>query len=345
MKRLALPAAGVVLAQIIALNCAAQAQSGKVREAQAGRHDAELSLVAAGGGGYLGAFLGDINDARAKELNLAEARGALVGRVVEGSPAAKAGLKENDVILSYEGERVMSAAQVHRLLSETPAGRRVTLGIVRAGAAQDIQVALGERRTGGLGFRSGPFSEADALRDLANRLAQQADEMRRKPDEERARPFLEQSESVRKQSEAMRAEVERLRREGKLQGFSGSGFHFNSLGARYHLGVTVSPLSDQLAKFFNVKAGGGVLVTEVEADSAAARAGLKAGDCITAVDQERVSSPSDLNRLINRPAKDEKENPEVSLTVTRDRNELTIKAKPERREGNAIGGQMRGRVN
>ena len=52
-----------------------------------------------------------------------------------------------------------------------------------------------------------------------------------------------------------------------------------SFGDRQRLGVQLLPLSDQLATYFGVKDG--VLVASVEADSPAARAGLKAGDVIT----------------------------------------------------------------
>ena len=54
------------------------------------------------------------------------------------------------------------------------------------------------------------------------------------------------------------------------------------------LGVTVSPLTDQLASYFGVKQG--VLVSAVTSDSPAAGAGVRAGDVITAVNGQTVSS-------------------------------------------------------
>jgi serine protease Do len=330
MKRAGLFLAAAAIGGLV-LSLSVHAQSGKVRTSTTAPQ--ELSLVETTNGGYLGVFLGDVTAERAKELKLAEVRGAVVGKVQEDSPAAKAGLRENDVILAYNGQRVESAAQMHRLLMETPPGRSVTLEISRDGARQQVPVTLGERQ----GIFSGRFSsgqlEYDAIREMADRLREQAEEMRRKADEESAREFRQQSEHLREQAERLREEMERARREGRVQGFdSGRGWLYSSGPSRYHLGVSVTPLSEQLARFFNVKGGAGLLVTEVEAKSPAESAGLKAGDCITAVNGERVNSATELTRLLSRPGKDDKEASEVSLTVVRDRQETTIKAKPERRD-------------
>src|SRR2546421_1300989 len=54
-----------------------------------------------GEGSYLGVFLEEVTPDRMKELGLSEERGAIIMKVVEGSPAAKAGLKENDVVVSF----------------------------------------------------------------------------------------------------------------------------------------------------------------------------------------------------------------------------------------------------
>jgi serine protease Do len=89
------------------------------------------------------------------------------------------------------------------------------------------------------------------------------------------------------------------------------------------LGMTVTPLSDQLAAYFGVKQG--VLVSEVEVGSAAETAGLRAGDVITAVKGQAVSSSTDLVRGLREAG------PTVEIRVTRERKELTFSAKmPER---------------
>ena len=96
-------------------------------------------------GSYLGVYLEEVTPERAKELGLKEERGALVMKVVEGSPADKAGLKENDTIVSFNGRRVDSVREMQRMLGETPVGRNVTIEIVRGGSQQTISATLSKR--------------------------------------------------------------------------------------------------------------------------------------------------------------------------------------------------------
>jgi serine protease Do len=93
---------------------------------------------------------------------------------------------------------------------------------------------------------------------------------------------------------------------------------------RGRLGVTVSQLSGQLAAYFGAKEG--VLVTAVAEGSPAEKAGLKAGDVITSVNSERVTSPSQLTRAL-RGVNDAAE---VTLGIVRDKKETAIKATIER---------------
>jgi serine protease Do len=89
---------------------------------------------------------------------------------------------------------------------------------------------------------------------------------------------------------------------------------------RPSLGVTVTPLGSQLAEYFGVKEG--ALVSGVESGSAAADAGLKAGDVITAVAGRSVTTARDLTEAIRRA----EPGSAVDISVTRDRKPLTLKA-------------------
>ena len=89
------------------------------------------------------------------------------------------------------------------------------------------------------------------------------------------------------------------------------------------LGVTVNSLSDQLKEYFGVKDG--LLVTSVTESSAAAKAGLKAGDVITSVNGSRVDSPSELREEM----RDVDPGEEFTLEITRDRKPMTLKGKAE----------------
>ena len=110
----------------------------------------ELLLMGEQGRGssYLGVALVDIDAERAKALRLGEPRGAEVTRVNEGSPAEKAGIKSGDVLLTYNGENVLGAQQLGRLVAETPQGRKITLQLWRDGKTQSVTV-ITEARTEG----------------------------------------------------------------------------------------------------------------------------------------------------------------------------------------------------
>jgi membrane-associated protease RseP (regulator of RpoE activity) len=98
-------------------------------------------------------------------------------------------------------------------------------------------------------------------------------------------------------------------------------FVWHARGAR--LGISPDELTPQLAEFFGVKQGKGVLVREVVVGSAAAKAGLKAGDVIVAVDGKEVTSVSKLRRALA-GNKEEKEARKATLTIVRDKREQTV---------------------
>ena len=89
------------------------------------------------------------------------------------------------------------------------------------------------------------------------------------------------------------------------------------------LGVSLQPLSPDLASSFGVKDAKGALVAEVSADSPAARAGLKTGDVILEFNGKKVDDPSALARAIAvaKPGESSK------LTVWRDRHQTTLDVK------------------
>jgi serine protease Do len=114
--------------------------------------------------------------------------------------------------------------------------------------------------------------------------------------------------------------------EFRYDGPGGRGFGAWNTGSRGRLGVALSSVSDQLADYFGVKRG--VLVTSVDMDSPAGRAGLKAGDVITSVNGRSVDDPSDVLEEVRRAD----DGGALAITVTRDRKELKLSAKMPERE-------------
>jgi serine protease Do len=98
-----------------------------------------------GGSSYLGVDIADISAERLAALKLKEEHGAEITMVDGDAPAGKAGLLAHDVILSLNGNAIESAAQLRRMIKETPSGRVVSLGISRDGQAMTIKVQLADR--------------------------------------------------------------------------------------------------------------------------------------------------------------------------------------------------------
>ena len=106
-----------------------------------------------GSGSWLGVETNEVTAEHVKELKLPAERGVLLGKIVPDSPAAKAGLKERDVITELNGQGVEGTAQFRRMIREIPAGRIAQLTVLREGRAQNINVTLGKQelpRAGGM---------------------------------------------------------------------------------------------------------------------------------------------------------------------------------------------------
>jgi serine protease Do len=110
---------------------------------ETGDEDA-MVLLGDDGASWLGVESQEISSEKAKELKLPAERGVLLERIVPDSPAAKAGLKDNDVITEINGQRVEGAAQFRRMIHEIPAGRSVQFTVWRDGRAQSVSVTLGK---------------------------------------------------------------------------------------------------------------------------------------------------------------------------------------------------------
>ena len=254
----------------------------------------------AGSGARLGVALEDVRAEDLARLKLGEERGAVVKEVVKGSAAEKAGLKEDDVILSYQGERVTSAAQLRRLVRETPAGRHVAIEASRGGAVQRLTASL-EAHGGhelALGDEDFRFDMPDSFR--FNVPVPPVPPMPPIPP------------------------MDHMFRDGER----GQRFFFRDRDRLVEtrpgrLGLTYQPISGQLARYFKVD-DGALLVTEVETDGPAAKAGLRAGDVIVKFNGKAMSDGDDLRRTLGEAPS----GTDVTVTVQRDGRPLDLKVSP-----------------
>ncbi len=80
----------------------------------------------------------------ATSLGLSSTKGALVSGVDDGSPAAKAGLRQGDVITGYNGKSVADNNQLRNAVASTKPGTRVNLDVLRNGRTESLQATVGE---------------------------------------------------------------------------------------------------------------------------------------------------------------------------------------------------------
>ncbi len=94
--------------------------------------------------GWLGVSVQPLTEELARSLGAPSGRGAVVGRVYGGSPAAGAGLVQSDVIVSYDGTPVSDYHHLQRLVAETDVGKRVSVLIIRQRTAQTLELRVAE---------------------------------------------------------------------------------------------------------------------------------------------------------------------------------------------------------
>jgi serine protease Do len=177
--------------------------------------------------GWIGVQIQPVTADIADSLGMKVAKGALVAEPQEGSPAAKAGVKSGDVIVSLNGEAVPDARTLARRISSMPPGTAVKIGVYRNGREEILSMVLGELP-----------KERQASLDTNKRGTQQ---------------------------------------NAELAG----------------LGLSLAPAAD-------VGGAGeqGVVVTQVDADGAAAAHGFKTGDVILDVGGKAVNAPADVRRAL-----------------------------------------------
>ena len=199
------------------------------------------------GGSYLGVTIRDVVAEDVKRLKLERETGVFISQVSPDSPAQKAGLQEEDVILSISGIPVVSGRQFQRILADFPVGRTVDIGLSRDGASLTLQAELSDRSQSYRHFFRSPNS--DLLEDLVPGLR-----------------FRDRDW----EGDVIVADT------------------------RPRLGIQAQAIPRQLADFFGVSGGKGILIMEVLPDSPAQAAELRAGDVIVRIDNHQVDDLASL---------------------------------------------------
>jgi len=261
----------------LAAGLAAPAVFGQTTPPPAPRARAATTFFAQKETSYLGIGVVDLSSEHAKSLKLKDEHGAEITNVEEDGPAAKAGIKEGDVVLEYNGQRVEGQEQLSRLVRETPVGRQAKVVVWRNGASQTLTATLGWHKVMEPGTWVMPDIKIPPMPPM---------------------PSIEFPQ-------------------------------FQTIWQSGTLGIVGEPLErqPQLAEFFGVKDG--VLVRSVIKNSAAEKAGLKAGDVIVKVDDSSVSSTRDISSAL-RAARSRRT---VNVTVVRNKKEMALSVTLENTTG------------
>lgn len=228
-------------------------------------------------GAWLGVYTQSVDNEIAEGFRLPTNSGAIINEVVDDSPADKAGLLENDIVVAVDSRKVETADDLIDMIREHNSGDKVTIKVLRDGAEKEFQVTLDEPK-------DTPAPRAFTFKS----------------------PHTTQS----------------------------PGFQFFSDNSPdLYIGVGLTTLSDQLRDYFGVSSEEGVLVSSVEKDSPAEKAGIKAGDVIVKADNEIVADVSDLRGVVG----DKQEGDKVTLALFRDRKPMTLSVEVAENEQASIG--------
>ncbi len=206
-------------------------------------------------GAYLGVHIGDMTPELAASLKLNDVGGVVVQSIDHDGPACKAGIRNNDVIVSVAGTKIRNTEQMVELMHGMAAGSSANIAIVRDGQTENIKVVLGSRKNWMTpGAAPAPINTPGA------------------------KGFIAPLPSVAFPSDV---EVPLM------------------TPASARRGIVVESLTTQLADFFGVPSGQGVLVRNVQRGSLGATAGLKAGDVIIKIDGQAIRDLADWRRTMN----------------------------------------------
>ncbi len=94
--------------------------------------------------GRIGVEAGGVSKELAESLGLTKSQGALVGRVMDNSPAAKAGIEPGDIILKFDGKAIEKSSDLPRTVGGTKPNTKTTVSVLRRGKTLDLPIVVAE---------------------------------------------------------------------------------------------------------------------------------------------------------------------------------------------------------
>jgi serine protease Do len=201
----------------------------------------QLKQYGAARRGWVGVSIQQITPEIAQGMGLPSSAGALISGVDNNGPAAKAGLKNGDVVLAFDSKPILDNRALPRIVADTPAGKTVNVQVLRDGKKQNVRLTV----------------------------AKLQDQEKRKP-------------------QAKLAQAPQPKSKSKVA----------------QLGLSLAALDQDTRGQFKIPGEvRGVLVTDVDPDSAAADKNLRPGDVIVEVQNQAVRTPDDIAKKIEADTK------------------------------------------
>lgn len=94
---------------------------------------------------FIGVYLADLSNKYYIENKIKEKYGILIKKVVEDSPAHKAGLEAKDILMKFDGEKIYSDSQLVKMLKDYKIDQKVKIDVMRDGEIKSLKLKLGER--------------------------------------------------------------------------------------------------------------------------------------------------------------------------------------------------------
>lgn len=194
--------------------------------------------------GWLGVRIQPVSDEIAEGLGLKEPKGAIIANVEPNAPAARAGLRQGDVILKFDGRDITRSRTLSSIVSETPIGKSSELEVLRQGKVIKVSINIGERP-----------GVTVAATDTET------------PKEKEKSSASEES-------------------------------------ARQSLGLSLQPITREVRQRLELEDSvSGVVISGVNQSSDAAAKGLRTGDVLLAINQQKVPTPQAAAAIVEEARK------------------------------------------
>ena len=254
---------------------------------------------------WLGVYTQSVDRDMAEAFDLETSWGAVVNEVIDDSPADDAGLRDDDVIIEFNNQKITDSEDLVDAIQDANPGDRVRVVVVRDGDKEAFTVELGEKPS--------RFDRTEKRKIL------KAPRYYFSPDAEDA------------------PDAPKAPKAGKAPNVWYSPdkhdvFTYRFEGNRGYIGVSLNDLNEQLGEYFGVSDGAGALITEVAEDSPAEKAGLKAGDIIVAIGSEEVEDYDDVIEIVG----EQEPGDEIEVKVLRNSRKMSVEVSVGEREEDLV---------